>query len=631
MPDWSYQNVFRGFLFRLPPPRARDVTLEVMGGLARTRFGVRLIEFMGHMAPHPDAGTQLLGWDLPSRVVIGAGLDAHHLGSAALARFGVGILEVGAVTSQGQEGADRVERDVEHAALEYPSAQLSESLEALQSRFEPVVVKRLIRLGWETLEAQLEVMRTLEANADGFTVMPPSDDLENWDVHLRQLCAATSKPVLALIPLPLNESALEMVIPKLEAAGIAGFAVLEGQRSARGWRLSPADLGKALQVTRTLRRRSRLPIIGAGGVNTPGHALALLEAGANLVSLHAGLVYSGPGLPKRINAAVASSRQPAPILLPRNSGWVWFFLLGCGMIFSGSIVGIVGITRVTLPYDEAFLGLTRAQLEALNPYLLDFLRHDRVTLAGTMISVGILYAALATSGVRRGMHWAWNSIRLSGLIGFSSFFLFVLYGYFDVLHAVASLVLLPLFVLGWRAPLPPRICAPARDLTNDRVWRIGLIGQLAFVATGIGLVLAGFTIAGVGAIAVFVPQDLEFMRTTRADLSGVNERLVALIAHDRSGFGGALWSTGVAVLTASLWGFERGSRWLWWTLLISGSVGFALTLGVHFGVGYTSFAHLLPAYIGFCLFSLGLACSLPYLFDWREANAKPISVPELIA
>ncbi|NJK46754.1 MAG: hypothetical protein HC933_23100 [Pleurocapsa sp. SU_196_0] len=335
----------------------------MMGRLARTRLGVRLIEFMGHMAPHPDAGVPLLGWDLPSRVVIGAGLDAHHLGGVALARFGVGILEVGAVTSRGQEGADHVERDVERASLEYPSAQLSVPLKALQAHLEPVGVKRLIRLGWETVDAQLEVMRTLEASADGFTVMPPSGDLEDWVVHLRRLCAATSKPVLALIPLILEDSVLESVIPMLETTGIAGFALLEGQPSTRGWRLSPTDLEKALQVTRTLRRRSKLPIIGAGGANAPRHALALLEAGADLVSLHAGLVYSGPGLPKRINAAVASSRPLRPVLLPWNSSWVWFFLLGCGMIFSGSIVGVVGITRATLPYDEAFLGLTRAQLE----------------------------------------------------------------------------------------------------------------------------------------------------------------------------------------------------------------------------------------------------------------------------
>jgi dihydroorotate dehydrogenase len=193
------------------------------------------------------------------------------------------------------------------------------------------------------------------------------------------------------------------------------------------------------------------------------------------------------------------------------------------------------------------------------------------------------------------------------------------------LHALASFVLLPFFVIGLRAPMPVRQPSPALDLENDRIWRVGLVGQFLFVAIGLGLMLAGMTIAGYGAITVFVPQDLNFMGISRAALEQANARLLPLVAHDRSGFGGALWSDGLAVLTSSLWGFERGARWVWRMLLLSGSTGFVSTLAVHFAVGYVDIAHLLPAYIGFVMFVFGLVFSHPY-FHARAVTAGAKSV-----
>jgi hypothetical protein len=74
----------------------------------------------------------------------------------------------------------------------------------------------------------------------------------------------------------------------------------------------------------------------------------------------------------------------------------------------------IATTRVVLPYDEDFVGLTRDELAAVNPALLAFLTHDRVTLAGAMISIGVLYVGLSWFGSRRGRHWAQLAIVASG-------------------------------------------------------------------------------------------------------------------------------------------------------------------------------------------------------------------------
>lgn len=290
-----------------------------------------------------------------------------------------------------------------------------------------------------------------------------------------------------------------------------------------------------------------------------------------------------------------------------------FALLGAGMMVGGLLAWLLAATVVLLPYDELFVGMDRAALAALNPRLLPFMAHDRISLAGTMIAIGILYWQLARHGVARGARWAWRAVTLSAAVGFGSFFLFLGHGYFDPLHALVSAALLPFFLLGvWGRPaLQP--APPEPSLPHDWRDRVGRWGQGAFILTGIALTVAGATIAILGATVVFVPEDLGFLRTSAAELHATNGRLVPLIAHDRAGFGGALVANGLAVLLAVRGGWRRGARWLWWTLLGAGLPGFVAAIGVHFAVGYVDLWHLAPALSGALLYSVGLALAAPAL------------------
>ena len=303
---------------------------------------------------------------------------------------------------------------------------------------------------------------------------------------------------------------------------------------------------------------------------------------------------------------------------PRD--WVWIALLGFGMAIGGCLAWGVAATRVVLPYDEAFVGLSRAELEAVNGRLLAFLAHDRVTLSGTMIAIGVLYAQLAIVPLRSGERWARRAITISASFGFASFFLFLGFGYFDPLHALVTLLLLPFFVLGLlgsRARALPGRTPPAR--LSGSSW-----GQLLFVAVGVGLVLGGVSLAAIGVTEVFVPEDLAFMGTPRATLDAASPRLVPLIAHDRASLGGALVANGLAVLLAALWGFRPGARWLWWTLFGSGVPGFVAAVGTHFAVGYTDAWHLAPALTGLALYVAALACSAPVLLKPLTPRPPPL-------
>ena len=298
---------------------------------------------------------------------------------------------------------------------------------------------------------------------------------------------------------------------------------------------------------------------------------------------------------------------------PRD--WVWIALLGFGMVLGGCLAWFVAATRVVLPYDEAFVGLSRAELEAVNGRLLAFLAHDRVTLSGTMIAIGVLYAQLAVFPLRSGEPWARRALTISASFGFASFFLFLGFGYFDPLHALVTVLLLPFFLLGLLGPRArPRPASAPVARPPGRSW-----GPLLFVAVGVGLLLGGVSLALIGVTHVFVPEDLAFMGTTRAALDAASPRLVPLIAHDRASLGGALVSNGLGVLLAALWGYRPGARWLWWTLLASGVPGFVAAVGTHFAVGYTDAWHLAPALTGMALYGAALICSAPTLL----ANLTP--------
>ena len=113
----------------------------------------------------------------------------------------------------------------------------------------------------------------------------------------------------------------------------------------------------------------------------------------------------------------------------------------------------------------------------------------------------------------------------------------------------------------------------------------------------------------VGMTWVFVPQDLEFMGVQTIELQSVSSRLIPLIAHDRAGFGGAICTTGIAVLFC-VW-CARPSKSLWQVLCFSGVVGFAAAIGIHPVVGYTNLLHLAPAMLGAVIFIIGLVLTYP--------------------
>jgi hypothetical protein len=232
-----------------------------------------------------------------------------------------------------------------------------------------------------------------------------------------------------------------------------------------------------------------------------------------------------------------------------------------------------------------------------------------VAFGGTLIGIGTLYLWLVAFPLSQGEAWAWWLLALSGALGFGSFLLYLGYGYLDTWHGIATLALLPCFVLGLvkcygLLKKPKSISSLARP--SERIlWRESAgIGRFLMLATAACLTIGGIIIMVVGATTVFVPQDLQFMGLSSAQLQSINPRLIPLIAHDRAGFGGGVCCCGFTMFGCVWRG--QGSRSLWQALLVTGIAGFGTAIGVHPAIGYNDLTHLAPAYLGLTLFVIGI-------------------------
>lgn len=344
---------------------------------------------------------------------------------------------------------------------------------------------------------------------------------------------------------------------------------------------------------------------------------ALADPAKAVLAMPEVLIHAGPGWFARV-AEAATPTGPASTARDigwrpwRWPAWWWALLVGAGMICAGLVATLIALGPVLLWYDQAFLGIGRDQLPAVNPRLVGFLQHDRITMAGTLVAIGVLYTGLAVGGIRRGWPWARDAYLVSGLVGFPTLFYFLGFRFVEPLHAAATTVLFPMFLAatGRHLRRPYWTVLPEGP---EFLRRKALRGQLLLVLTGIGLFIGGVAVSTVGLTDVFVESDLAYLHTTPDALPAANPRLLPFIAHDRAGFGGALMSAAVAITLLVMWGWRRGESWVWWSLALAAAAGFLPPVAVHAAIGYTDAGHLAPVVAGIALTVTALILARPYL------------------
>ncbi len=637
MPDWSYLTVGQSALFRISPSAAREVVLGMLGTTSRLPFGGNIIDFMGHMrVKGAESKFGSPRFRVSGPVCMGTCIDPDLKALNAFERFGFGAMLIGPFSNDPSSPntiSSPVTRDDVAHSLTAPNEGSTLTLEQAAGRLRSRRVSEVcvfLRPAVGDPESIGQQLASLGDLVDAVVV----------PLELANRVAVQSEGVHVLAHVraeDLDESAdlTRSLSDQTEIGFFVDGAILHDECHKLGAQLLDGTHRTVLKLRSLVGDQPF--ILAQGGIHEPQDAISLVDVGANMVTIDSGMVFYGPGLAKRINESIEFLREEennveeepakrAPEAAPPSAkaSWFWIMAMGLAMVFGGILATAIALTRVVLPYDEAMIGISRIELAAINDRLLDFMKHDRITLAGTMFSVGGLYVSLSWFAVRRGAHWASFAVFLSAFTGFVSFFLFLGFGYFDPFHAFVTAVLFQFLLLAVFSddPNQKRHCYP--DLRNDRAWRRALWGQLLFIIHGATLIVAGLVICTVGITSVFVTEDMEFMCTTPEKLMSANANLIPMVAHDRATFGGMLISCGIAVALTALWGVRRGAIWIWWMMLVCGVTPYVMTIWVHHAVGYIDVKHLAPAYGGVAALLLGSWLWRAYLADRSDllAGAK---------
>ncbi|MBM7606156.1 dihydroorotate dehydrogenase [Metabacillus crassostreae] len=613
MPDWSYHTIFKHIVAKLPGHIGREAIHRGMSGIASIPGGEFLIRFLGHMEPSVNNKVKVDELTFTSSIGLSGKVDPQLSGTKAFVNLGFSFIEIGPVTYQLQKPEVRPHYSKkDHLQIVFPEREESlgcqKTIEKL-TQYDDLSVKKLIRIKGNQTEL-LNMTSKLSPYSDAFIIEYTTSLDEHSFLQLKKNIDY-SPLFIAISPKQLNSSA-DHFLGLIQDGNVTGI-LLDCDREEDSY-----SIIQSLRMIKSFLSKT-LPIILSGGINEPKDAITFLNEGASLLMLSGGYITSGPGLPKRINELIDDRFvQTSDHSYP---GWIWYWLFGFCIFIGGILALLFSMTKVILPYDEAFLGISRNEILAFNELILFFMAHDRMTLAGTMISGGILYMQLARHGVRNGIHWCRKTINIAGVTGFLGILMFIGYGYFDWLHGLFWVILLPLFVMGYRETKNVTNSPKSKNERNHQAWKISLYGQLLFIILGFSFTIGGVIISFIGMTNVFVKTDVEYLCMPPEVINQFNETLIPVIAHDRAGFGSALLSVGLIVLMISLWGFHEGDRWVWWSMLIGGLPAFLSGIIIHYVIGYTTFIHLLPAYIASGLYVFGLLFSYSFLMKTHPDNS----------
>lgn len=333
-------RLLRPLLFRTDPERAHTATLALLR-LAGQVPPVRALLARMYRVEDERLEVEAFGLRFKNPVGLAAGYDKNGVALGGLACLGFGHLEVGTLTRLPQVGnpKPRVHRFPREEAVVNSMGFPNAGIEALPSglaapdRAGSTHIGINLGKGKDTpLERAAEdycaLLRHVHAHRQAEYVAinissPNTKDLRQLQAGaavmslLRAVTAernglAPRLPLLVKIAPDLSQPELDAILEAVLATGVDGViatntttsraAVPQASHLPGGVSGAPVR-ARSTEVIRYLAQHTqgRLPIVGVGGIFSAADALEKLEAGACLVQVYTGLVYTGPSLIRNIN------------------------------------------------------------------------------------------------------------------------------------------------------------------------------------------------------------------------------------------------------------------------------------------------------------------------------------------
>jgi len=341
-------QLLKPFLFSMNAEKAHYTTTTLFKTANKIPIVSSLLK-SGFSYEHESLKREVFGLSFKNPVGLAAGFDKNGQWITEMASLGFGFIEVGTVTPKPQQGnpKPRLFRLIEDRAIinrmgfnNLGVDELVKNLKALpQSRDYIIggnIGKNKVTPNAEAYLDYLHCFKKLYDHVDYFVVnlsspnTPGLRELQDKKplTHIlstlidERISRAVRKPILLKIAPDLTHHQLNDVIDICSALDVDGLIATNTTIDRGGLKtdknkvtqigpggLSGAPLtNRATEVIRYIHDRSRssVPIIGVGGIDSPQTALSKLDAGAQLIQIYSGLIYSGPYLIKDILKSIVA-------------------------------------------------------------------------------------------------------------------------------------------------------------------------------------------------------------------------------------------------------------------------------------------------------------------------------------
>ncbi|OTG95138.1 dihydroorotate dehydrogenase (quinone) [Acinetobacter sp. ANC 4654] len=324
-------SLARPLLFSLAPERAHELTLSLLKsahrmGMMRQSIASKPVTCMGIQFPNP--------------VGLAAGLDKNGAYIDALAGLGFGFIEIGTITPRPQVGNPhpRLFRLVEAKAIINRMGFNNDGVDKLVENVKASKFKGILGINIgknadtpveNAVDDYLICLEKVYNYASYVTVNISSPNTKNLrslqsgdaltelleTLRKRQLELAEEHqhyvPLVLKVAPDLTAEDIEFIAKQLLQFKIDGLIVTNTTLSREGVEnLKYADEAGGLSGAPVFEKSTaclaafskaldgQIPLIGVGGILSGEQALAKQNAGANLVQIYSGLIYTGPTLIK---------------------------------------------------------------------------------------------------------------------------------------------------------------------------------------------------------------------------------------------------------------------------------------------------------------------------------------------
>ena len=332
-------------LFRLDPERAHYFTMWCFMALLKIP-GIKWLMRSIFLVNRPELSKTVAGLSFLNPVGLAAGFDknAHFLEPMAV--LGFSHIEVGTVTPRPQPGnpKPRLFRLIQSRGLINRMGFNNDGVDAMAERLKKkrpqgLIVGANIGKNKDTpnenaVDDYLICFKTLYSLVDYFTVnvsspnTPGLRELQDKEPLTRLLTSLqkeniSNKPLFLKIAPDLTSTQLDEIVEIVIASQFTGIIATNTTIERQGLKESKEKidaigagglsgepvLEKAVSVVKYVKEKSKgqLVIIGVGGIADADSAKKHFDAGADLVQLYTGLIYTGPGVVKKIAKGIEHS------------------------------------------------------------------------------------------------------------------------------------------------------------------------------------------------------------------------------------------------------------------------------------------------------------------------------------